>query len=622
MKRLWVTLLISWVAVACSGNGTTDDSPGTSTPLPAVGAATSPPVAATQAPQGPNGGPQPAAIEPQRLPGAPESPATALRTPDLQTYLSYLADPFYWTGTRATNIRRERVSIAGVSSQVVAANIVVKPGDWSGIIFTTPETLDWSTAQYVLGRVWWRSLEEVDRLALVLEDTTGKRWGWHPGVDQVSHDEDGWVELRVSRREADQTDPGFAWDRIENVHVSALASPSASSSENSVKAATILGLVTPEESADAAAASVATPLPEIVLEEAFPSLSYPLTLGLAYPDDGTDRLFLVLQAGQIIVFPNRRDVTSGTTFLDISEQVDDEPFEMGLLGLAFDPDYKSNGYFYIYYTASPPRRSVVSRFSVSRDDPNATDPNSERVILEVTQPHQNHNAGQLLFGPDGYLYIGLGDGGEGPPQFNGQKAYNLLGSILRIDVGTVTSVGGYTIPADNPFAGQGRREREEIWAYGLRNPWRFTFDRLTGEMWAGDVGERRFEEVNIIRPGLNYGWNIMEGFHCHNRESCDQHGLELPIVEYDHSVGTAVIGGYVYRGSRILDLYGAYVYGDRDGRIWGLMYDGTRVTQHRELLNSGIQITTFGEDRNGELYVLGTKSHDDPTSQVYRVVQR
>ena len=364
----------------------------------------------------------------------------------------------------------------------------------------------------------------------------------------------------------------------------------------------------PSPASQPTATPVPAPLARIDVEPAFPGLLLREMVTLAYPADGTDRLFVALQPGLIVVFPNDRDVKATGTFLDIRRQVNDEGREEGLLGLAFDPDFRHNGYFYVYYTAFGLKRSVLSRFSVSRGDPNTADPNSERVVLEVPQPFQNHNGGQLVFGPDGNLYVALGDGGGGGDPFgNGQNTSSLLGSILRIDVRSIDSNGTYSIPPDNPFVGRGDGAREEIWAYGLRNPWRFTFDRETGDLWAADVGQDRFEEVDIIRPGLNYGWRIMEGLHCFPRpdEPCDPEGLEPPVIEYTQREGCSVIGGYVYRGARLPSLYGAYVYGDFcSGKIWALRYDGAKVTEHLELIDSQLRISSFGEDRSGELYML------------------
>ena len=345
------------------------------------------------------------------------------------------------------------------------------------------------------------------------------------------------------------------------------------------------------------------PLTELAVEPAFPALSLSRMVGMTYPPDGSDRLYVVLQPGRIVFFPNDREVDSAELFLDIRGRVNDRGEEEGLLGLAFDPQYADNGHLYVYYSASSPRRSVVSRFSVSADG--RADPGSERVLLEVAQPFANHNGGQIAFGPDGYLYIALGDGGSrGDPQGNGQDLGTLLGSILRIDVSALDSTGSYAVPADNPFVGHSGA-RPEIWAYGLRNPWRFSFDRATGDLWTADVGQNRFEEVDIIRPGLNYGWNVMEGEECFARSDCDRTGLEIPVAEYGREDGCSVTGGYVFRGSSLPSLYGAYVYGDYcSGRIWALRHDGDEVTEHMQIVDSGLRIPSFAEDAAGELYVL------------------
>ena len=349
----------------------------------------------------------------------------------------------------------------------------------------------------------------------------------------------------------------------------------------------------------------AGPLVPLEVEPAFPNLSLDRMVYLTHAGDGTDRLFVLLQPGRIMLFPNDQSVQSATVFLDIRERVSDRGNEEGLLGLAFDPDYATSGHLYLYYTASAPRRSVVSRFSVHPDDPNRADPASEHIILEVPQPFANHNGGMLAFGSDGLLYIGLGDGGSaGDPQGNGQDPGSLLGSILRIDPGSPGDGRAYSIPPDNPFVGR-EGFRDEVWAYGLRNPWRFSFDSETADLWAGDVGQNGYEEVDIIRPGRNYGWNIMEGLHCFLR-ICDQTGLDLPIIEYPlNGDNCAVTGGYVYRGSRLLSLYGAYVYGDFcSGRIWALRHDGQSVTEQRLLADTSLRIPSFGQDASRELYIL------------------
>ena len=354
-------------------------------------------------------------------------------------------------------------------------------------------------------------------------------------------------------------------------------------------------------------ASTATPAPleTMQVERAFPNLSFERMVGMAYPEDGSEKLFVLLQPGVIVAFANDWSVESADTFLDIRERVSDRGNEEGLLGLAFDPDFRENGYFYVYYSAANPRRSTLSRFSVHADGGTA-DAGSERVILEVEQPYSNHNGGQVAFGPDGYLYVGLGDGGSrGDPQGNGQNLSTLLGSIIRIDVSAPDEGGSYSIPPDNPFAGVDDAGGE-IWAYGIRNPWRFSFDRATGELWMADVGQNRFEEVDIVGRGLNYGWNIMEGSACFRpSRGCDSQGLEMPIAEYGREGGCSVTGGYVYRGNRAPSLYGAYIYGDFcSGKIWALRHDGGRVTEKLELVDSRLEISSFGEDQDGEIFIL------------------
>ena len=342
---------------------------------------------------------------------------------------------------------------------------------------------------------------------------------------------------------------------------------------------------------------------EISIQVAFPQLTFPRMVFLTHPGDSSNRIFVVLQPGQIVVFNNTREVDSFEIFLDIRERVNDSGNEEGLLGLAFDPAFRENGEFYVYYTASQPRRSILSRFSVDDFENNRADPESEIIILEVNQPFGNHNGGMIAFGPDKYLYLGLGDGGSGgDPRGNGQNRNTLLGSILRIDVSDPQA--GYSIPQDNPFYGV-ENVMDEIWAYGFRNPWRFSFDRQTGFLWVGDVGQGDFEEVDIVEKGGNYGWNVMEGPECFSpRFNCRDVGLEEPIVYYSHSEGCSITGGYVYRGSAST-LDGAYIYGDYcSGKIWLLRYDGLKIIEHVLLADSDLQISSFGEDEGGELYIL------------------
>jgi glucose/arabinose dehydrogenase len=276
--------------------------------------------------------------------------------------------------------------------------------------------------------------------------------------------------------------------------------------------------------------------------------------------------------------------------------------------LAFDPDYASTGHFVVHYTDTN-GDTHLSQFTVS-SDPDVADPASEQVILTADQPYNNHNGGQVLFGPDGMLYLGLGDGGsEGDPQGRGQDLSDLLGSILRLDV---RSTSPYAVPPDNPFVGQAGVQ-PEVWSYGLRNPWRFSFDRTTGDLYIGDVGQDSFEEVDVAPAaagsgkGLNFGWNIMEGTHCYNASTCNQSGLTLPVLEYPHSEGCSVTGGYVYRGSVIPALQGLYFFGDYcQGTVRSFRYQGGSATELTDwpTLRPGGSITSFGEDAAGELYVV------------------
>jgi len=347
-------------------------------------------------------------------------------------------------------------------------------------------------------------------------------------------------------------------------------------------------------------------LPQYKLEVAFPNLNFSQPLDFQSPKDNTNRIFVVTQEGVIYVHKNNPGERVKKVFLDIKDKVISGG-EMGLLGLAFHPDFINNGRFYVNYTAPSPLRTVISRYTVSQSNPDEANKDSEVIILEQSQPYQNHNAGQLAFGPDGYLYIGFGDGGSaGDPQNNAQNYSSLLGKMLRIDINVPEATRRYSIPPDNPYLGNTKGMREEIWAGGLRNPWRYSFDPVTGNLWVADVGQDLWEEINIVKKAGNYGWRFMEGFHCYKPQNCDSTGLEMPLWEYGHNDegGYSVTGGFVYRGSKMDNLFGKYVYADFvTGKIWALSYNGINKTTNELLINSRKNISSFGVDQNQELYL-------------------
>lgn len=343
-------------------------------------------------------------------------------------------------------------------------------------------------------------------------------------------------------------------------------------------------------------------------------------LDLADPGDGSGRLFVVSQRGQIWIIHQGQRLD--TPFLDLSDRTTRPNLtgylgEQGLLGLAFHPRFSENGYFYVNYTDRD-GDTHISRFSVSAQDLNRADPDSELELLFVDQPYPNHNGGGLAFGPDGYLYIALGDGGSaGDPLGNGQSLDTLLGKILRVDVDTQQPYG---IPPDNPFVNGD--DRAEIWAYGLRNPWRIAFDRLTGDLYIADVGQNAYEEINFqaagSRGGENYGWNYREG--AHSFKGTPPEGLSLvdPVAEYSHELGCSVTGGVVYRGADLPAWQGVYLYGDYcSGRIWGLLRDADGNWQEAQLFETNFTISSFGIDAAGEVYVI-----DYGRGTIYRLAQR
>lgn len=336
--------------------------------------------------------------------------------------------------------------------------------------------------------------------------------------------------------------------------------------------------------------------------------------------DGSNRMFVATQYGTIHWFENKPEATELHLFLDIQDRV--MPFkprenEEGFLGFTFHPKFKENGQLFVYYSIVPtkekPHTIRISRFSIKKDNPNEGDPASEEILLEVDEPYWNHKGGTVVFGPDGYLYLGIGDGGlRDDPHMNGQNLQSLMAKILRIDVDRKGSPNGqgkvapYAIPKDNPFAKEPRYVRGEIFAYGVRNPWRITFDRDTGQGWFADVGQDLWEEIDLLEPGGNYGWNLREGKHKFGVGGVEETPrLIEPIWEYHHDVGKSITGGPVYRGKKIPVLNGGYLYADYvTGQVWALWYDNDKkeVTANRTIRQNGPPVITFGEDDAGEVY--------------------
>ena len=393
-----------------------------------------------------------------------------------------------------------------------------------------------------------------------------------------------------------------------------------------------------------ATVAVAQPLPKVELRPAFPKLKIDRPVWMSQPPDGSDRYFVVGQAGKILIVKKGSDGGDAKEFFNIEDR---KPYngsnEEGLMSIAFHPGFKTNGLFYVYYNQqnepnqhSQPlnfsRRSVISEFKVSATDPDKADLASERNLLQVQQPFSNHKGGQVAFGPDGYLYIGLGDGGsQCDPYGSGQSSSTLLAKMLRIDVNTRATVGGgprkhdlpYGFPADNPFVKMsdmgGSGPRKEIFAYGLRNPWRYSWDSKTGDLWVGDVGQDMWEEVDLVTKGGDYGWSVREGARNFKPGPPGAQYID-PVMEYphrpdlapqglfpDHSPGLCVIGGYVYHGKKFPALEGVYIYGDYNlGTIWGFRYDrdAQKVTARATLLDQKKNIFSFAEDTDGEVYAL------------------
>ncbi|MCS1409851.1 MAG: Quinoprotein glucose dehydrogenase B [Verrucomicrobia subdivision 3 bacterium] len=366
------------------------------------------------------------------------------------------------------------------------------------------------------------------------------------------------------------------------------------------------------------------PLPQLELEVAFPRLTFDRPVTACSPPSGDQRLYLVEQKGRILILPQDRELDTVDVFLDITDRKPYVENEEGLLGLCFHPQYRSNGKFYVYYTQHQPRRSVLSQFQHLATDANRVDPVTERVLLEVPQPYGNHNSGTIAFGPDGHLYIGLGDGGSAnDPHDNGQNLRSLLGKILRVDVNRRPATQNYGIPLDNPFVGAGSGIRPEIWAFGFRNPWCLSFDPKNGSLWMADVGQNKWEEINLVVRGGNYGWNTYEGFHLFKEPASKAVNTIFPVMEYPHSPqfndqavfphspGLSITGGHVYRGARLSDFDGVYFYGDfAMGTLWGLRFQHGKITHLGTVAEMPLDakprrsISGFGRDADGEIYIL------------------
>jgi glucose/arabinose dehydrogenase len=351
-------------------------------------------------------------------------------------------------------------------------------------------------------------------------------------------------------------------------------------------------------------------VPATDFEIAFPGVKFTRPVAIAHPGDGTDRIFVLEQPGRVVWIENKPDVASTTVALDISEKVLSRGNEEGLLGIAFHPRIATNHFVFLQYSyphfklqGKGTRRNIIARFTMDKDH-KTIDPASEKILLEIPQPYENHNGGILQFGPDGHLYIGLGDGGAAnDPHGNGQKPDSMLGKFLRIDVDKPAAGKAYGIPKDNPFVGRAG-VLPEIWSLGWRNPWGCHFDRKTGLLWSGDVGQDKWEEVNIVRRGGNYGWNVREAMHPFKADAKVPGPFEEPLVELPHGQANSITGGCVYRGKKVPALDGVYLYGDFvTGNMWGLLWDGKKVVENRLLFEfKSKQISIFGEDRDGEVY--------------------
>jgi glucose/arabinose dehydrogenase len=374
----------------------------------------------------------------------------------------------------------------------------------------------------------------------------------------------------------------------------------------------------------------AQPLPRVVLQRVFPQVKCSNLVWMAEMPDGSGRFVLVQQDGSILMVKKGDDGSRAKEFLNIEDRQPHVGTEQGLLSLAFHPGFKTNNLFYIFYSRQNPTRTIFSEMKISASDPDRGDTNTERILMEIPQPSDIHKSGLVMFGPDGFLYVSVGDGGGQNDQLGAaQNTSTVRGKILRIDVNArpwidshgTNAAPPYGIPADNPFVGEPdfweNKVRKEIWAYGLRNPWRFSFDKQTGQVWAGDVGQDTWEEIDLIVKGGNYGWGVREGAH-HFKPGPEGARYIDPVMEYphktnflaqslfpNHSIGACVVGGYVYRGQKYPSLRGIYIYADYAlGTLWGFRYIDGKVTESGTLLEQPGNISSFAEDLDGELYAL------------------
>ncbi len=456
---------------------------------------------------------------------------------------------------------------------------------------------------------------EIHRISL--DDGKAQRYvTGFPGGDGLARDKNGkvyvseWTTGRVSVIDKESHSPTLLSDAFKSAADICLSADGKQLLVPDMMAGTLSSLTL----ADYPAVQLdERPLP-IQAARAFPNLEFVRPIILTHAGDGTNRVFVASQLGKVYVFPNEQGAEQAELFFDLEDKVSykDTQNEEGFLGMAFHPKFKDNGELFVYYTTTEvPLMSVISRFKLAKDG-KRIDPKSEEEIMRIPQPFWNHNGGTIAFGPDGYLYIALGDGGKANDPFgNGQNLKTLLGSILRIDVDHKDKGKNYAVPKDNPFI-KYPEAQPEIWAYGVRNIWRLSFDRQTGVCWAADVGQDIWEEIDIIVRGGNYGWNLREAKHPFGVGglATPREDIIEPIFEYHHDVGKSITGGFVYRGKRVPELVGAYLYADYvTGKLYALRYDFDKqiVTANQPIGGNILPVLSFGEDETGEIYFMTTQ---------------